>query len=472
MKKLSKIVESLWSDLQDRSSGDVIRKEDDVNHMDFDTFADYIKDNYSEKGDWFAIRESEDGKSRHIEIDIIYRKEIDLSFNVVEGEIYNILVQGNKNYVDIPGLKQIFNVNIIGSSTFSVYEKNWTISNNTFVKLIEFFLKKKTNESLWSDLQDRSSGDVIRKEDNIDKYDIEAFCEYIKRIYTLIRNSEEYIYASTSNASNPYILLPIEGYVKDSDCLRLYGYGLGEESIKSIFIEDWEQFVKNDLKKLEDLLGDEYTIIHDEPHFYGEIKKKSGGKITNSEVIDVIDKILSVVKRPLLKKVSGVTESLWSDLQDRSSGDVVRKEDEFNDICEFINKHYFVSFVAMDNIEFKDDYIHVPIYKVIGLNSFSSVDIYRDKITFSSIDPNKYTSQTLRKFVTYIKDDINQLFDKIKDTYSPEISTFDGMDHWIDFEIKPKYGKITKEFCEEVIDFILNNTTDGNNKILKILEKI
>ena len=28
MKKLSKIVESLWSDLQDRSSGDVVRKED------------------------------------------------------------------------------------------------------------------------------------------------------------------------------------------------------------------------------------------------------------------------------------------------------------------------------------------------------------------------------------------------------------------------------------------------------------
>lgn len=172
-----------------------------------------------------------------------------------------------------------------------------------------------------------------------------------------------------------------------------------------------------------------------------------------------------------MKKLSNITESIWSDIQDRSSGETVRKEDEFSSICEFVKDHYFVSFVDMDDIEYKDDYIHIPIYKVAGLNAFAGVEIYRDKITFSSIDPNKYTSQSLKKFVTYIKDDINQLFDKIKDTYSPEISTFDGMDHWIDFEIKPKDGKITPKFCEEVIDFILNNTTDVNHKILKILEK-
>ena len=172
-----------------------------------------------------------------------------------------------------------------------------------------------------------------------------------------------------------------------------------------------------------------------------------------------------------MKKLSKIAESIWSDMQDRSSGETVRKEDEFKSICEFIKDHYFVGFVGMDDIEFKDDYIHIPIYKVVGLNSFSSVNIYIDKITFTSIDPNKYKSQSLRKFVTHIKDDINQLFGKIKDTYSPEISTFDGVDHWVEFKIVPKDGKITKEFCAEVIDFILNNTTDDNHKILKILER-
>jgi hypothetical protein len=167
-----------------------------------------------------------------------------------------------------------------------------------------------------------------------------------------------------------------------------------------------------------------------------------------------------------------IGESVWTDMQKRSSGETIRKEDEFNDICKFIKNTYIIGFVGMGDIEFKDDYIHIPIYKVVGLNAFSSVEIHKDKIIFSSIDPDRYTAQSLRKFVTYIKNDINQLFDKIKDTYSPEISTFDGLEHWIEFKITPKDGKITKEFCEEVIDFVLNNTTDNNNKILKILEKI
>ena len=166
-----------------------------------------------------------------------------------------------------------------------------------------------------------------------------------------------------------------------------------------------------------------------------------------------------------------INESIWSDIQDRSAGDTVRKEDGFKSICEFIKDHYFVGFVGMDYIEFKDDYIYVPIYKVLGLNVFSAVTIYKDTIAFCSIEPDRYTSQPLRKFVTPIKDDINQLLDKIKDTYSPDISTFDGLDHWINFNIKPKDGKVTPKFCEDVIDFILDNIPDGNHKILKILEK-
>ena len=167
-----------------------------------------------------------------------------------------------------------------------------------------------------------------------------------------------------------------------------------------------------------------------------------------------------------------IIEGVWGDIRSRVNGDSARKEDEFNDICKFIKNTYIVGFVGMDDIEFKDDYIHIPIYKVVGLNAFSSVEIYKDKITFSSIDPDRYTAQSLKKFVTHIKNDINQLFDKIKDTYSPEISAFDGLEHWIEFKIVPKDGKITKEFCAEVIDFVLNNTTDDNNKILKILERI
>ena len=46
MKKLSKITESIWSDMQDRSAGDVVRREDDVNLMSEEDFCDYLNDNY------------------------------------------------------------------------------------------------------------------------------------------------------------------------------------------------------------------------------------------------------------------------------------------------------------------------------------------------------------------------------------------------------------------------------------------
>ena len=43
MRKLS---ESIWSDMQDRSAGDTVRKEDDVNLLDSDGLYDYINKNY------------------------------------------------------------------------------------------------------------------------------------------------------------------------------------------------------------------------------------------------------------------------------------------------------------------------------------------------------------------------------------------------------------------------------------------
>ena len=49
MKKLSKITESIWSDMQDRSAGDVVRREDDVNLMSEEDFCDYLNDNYIRK---------------------------------------------------------------------------------------------------------------------------------------------------------------------------------------------------------------------------------------------------------------------------------------------------------------------------------------------------------------------------------------------------------------------------------------
>ena len=58
MKKLSKITESIWSDIQDRSSGDTIRKEDEVSYSTLedenctvDLLYKYLINNYDVLGD-------------------------------------------------------------------------------------------------------------------------------------------------------------------------------------------------------------------------------------------------------------------------------------------------------------------------------------------------------------------------------------------------------------------------------------
>ena len=56
-----------------------------------------------------------------------------------------------------------------------------------------------------------------------------------------------------------------------------------------------------------------------------------------------------------MRKLSKITESIWSDIQDRSSGDTVRKENQWimDLIKEFIERH---------NLEEKDYHINIPDY--------------------------------------------------------------------------------------------------------------
>ena len=62
-----------------------------------------------------------------------------------------------------------------------------------------------------------------------------------------------------------------------------------------------------------------------------------------------------------MKKLSKITESIWSDMQDRSAGDVVRKEDQWKIdlIKEFIERHHLR----------ENDY---------HINADCSLDIYRN----------------------------------------------------------------------------------------------
>ena len=86
MKKLSSITESIWSDIQDRSSGEITRKEDNVNNMDLESFWLYIIKNYRDK----VIALDKDH----------YRKEYDM--DIVVDPSKDIVIFGS--YVNLSGL--------------------------------------------------------------------------------------------------------------------------------------------------------------------------------------------------------------------------------------------------------------------------------------------------------------------------------------------------------------------------------
>ena len=187
MKKLSKITESIWSDIQDRSAGDTVRKEDDINLMSIEDFCGYLNDNYI----------SEDGYNRTYRI--YYVSKV-LSIAVLMGnsyEFYSIKYDYGRNMIYLNDeiedfvpelcqkLKNNFKVvkNRVGDSytKFIIYPSDGSeCTNRFFVDVLDFIIKngdkkrviltkQNLNESIWSDIQDRSAGDTIREEE-VGKY--------------------------------------------------------------------------------------------------------------------------------------------------------------------------------------------------------------------------------------------------------------------------------------------------------------
>ena len=225
MKKLSKIIESIWSDMQDRSAGDVVRREDDVNLMSGEDFCDYLNDNYII--DNYIIKDEiiYDEISNEISISILKR------FTSV---FYNIAYNYNSNTITMndeveslyPELCKIIKKNFkvvkeyvnTNYTQFIIFPPDGSeCTNRFFVDVINFIIdnadenvlslkKKHINESIWSDMQDRSAGDAVRKEDDINHLDRDGLFDYI---YDLYKQIAMHPLPLKSQTSYKYFSIPI-----------------------------------------------------------------------------------------------------------------------------------------------------------------------------------------------------------------------------------------------------------------------
>ena len=163
-----------------------------------------------------------------------------------------------------------------------------------------------------------------------------------------------------------------------------------------------------------------------------------------------------------MKKLS---ESIWSDMQDRSAGKTIRKEDEKQHLFDTLTKLYPPT-NSTDKIELHDDLIYVPLFKF--LNNYSNLAIYDDRkfVKFSTINPSKYKSSKYKK----ISPIFLNLWKELDDNFTfVDFSDYDGLEHWRVITYKPKDGGLVDEkFCIKIIDCIID-FIDGTEDIIKIV---
>ena len=186
MKKLSKITESIWSDMQDRSSGDTVRKEDKFNpdYVDFgdDTTVYWAIDNLEIDGEgkfyFDDIKDYNNNGWRLPTVDEVNQLKWNIWISWYEGcnhlkfdDGNELKLKTNNNDGFHMWTKEIntkFPNTAYAYGFDNSHDFDITSFNKSINRLFVFLVKdKKITESIWSDMQDRSAGEVRRKEDGV-----------------------------------------------------------------------------------------------------------------------------------------------------------------------------------------------------------------------------------------------------------------------------------------------------------------
>ena len=199
------IKESIWSDIQDRSSGEIIRKEDE---NFFKTIATYIQ--------IYVNREMFVGRYQ-FGVMSEFMHFINDYANNIKIEPLNPDIDMIKRYVreNWESLEDVF------LDLHKLYKKYVTLDDVMEMMKSKCILK----ESIWSDIQDRSSGEIERKEDDVNNLDMQGLLEYIQKKYEF---SKEVITLSSS------IGIPLFSY-KSSITYLTISYTFSKDRIYDVY---------------------------------------------------------------------------------------------------------------------------------------------------------------------------------------------------------------------------------------------
>ena len=314
MKKLSKITESIWSDMQDRSAGDVVRKEDDINLLDETGLVNYMKKVYmppSPNDDLQIIGGGVNSgtiiaslfKTNEGHYNIIYQKmsesNPEITFPVCPDSGIEDLLKEHYTVISIPRYN---------NKMYYIRPKDDSkITNKFFLEIIDFILdaikdddniyqvifkKKHINESLWSAMQDRSAGITQRKEDDINLLDRDGLYDYIYALYKQIEPFPLPLKSQTSPA-HAYFSIPI--FKSDYRVYRLHCH-FDNSKISEITLMASDA----DVKDFKQALIDNFDATINSNGALTITAKD--GTVSNQVCMDLIKTIVENAPEPYLKK--------------------------------------------------------------------------------------------------------------------------------------------------------------------------
>ena len=315
MKKFSNITESIWSDIQDRSSGEITRKEDDVNLLDRNGFYEYMQEHYGKKIKDINVRldnywgEGLNVHTRIKQVNLCIDSFYDKKENITHLRIYPY-DEEKTTLADIepPTLKKRFKVTHSEYLNYAdnITEKDDTCTNQTYVDLVELILDHfSLKESVWSDIQDRSSGEAVRKEDDINNLEPKELYEYIKKYYEIIPKYKDQIEFCKKNNSFigniESIKVPIFYYPGYPLKLSIF-FNYSNQPTQTEITMEYSGYVKDFLKEMEQKFSVTVKEVDRYSHSYDYIiyfTPKGGEDITNRFYLEVLDTIFNYILKHL-----------------------------------------------------------------------------------------------------------------------------------------------------------------------------
>ena len=161
-----------------------------------------------------------------------------------------------------------------------------------------------------------------------------------------------------------------------------------------------------------------------------------------------------------------ISESIWADIYDRSTGDSVRKEDDVDlmdqdQLFDYLNAHYKVNYrgfhISKKN-EFGEKYLTVPITTGFFMNSCFTLSLEYKK------------NRKIVDFSKSFKEEQPEIYKMIEEKYKlieKRIGRFTNV-----VVCPPEGMETTNKFYLEVLDFIIGLKSDDKIENEIITEKI